>query len=116
VYEGASDLDLKPAVENERVQVCRIFAAANVPLGARVSFDATGWTATTAIQLMIEGPQGGKLLSKTFGRADSNGASVEVQTLSKGFHSIFLTSANTPAGNKAPRYKVAVSYTAPQSL
>jgi hypothetical protein len=116
VYEGASDLDIKPAVENERVQVCRIFAAANVPLGLRVSFDATAWSAATTMQLEVESPQGGKVLSKTLGRADANGASVELQTPGKGFHSIFLTSASTPAANKAPRYKVAVRYTAPQAL
>jgi hypothetical protein len=98
------------------VQVGRVFAAANVPLSAHVSFDATAWTPATAIQLEIESPQGGQLLSKTFGRADSNGASVSIQTQSKGFHSIFVTSSNTPAGNKAPQYKVAVSYTAPQTL
>lgn len=116
VYQGASDLDIKPAVENARVQVGRVFAAANVPLSAHVSFDATAWTPATEIQLEIESPQGGQLLSKTFGRTDSNGASVSVQTPSKGFHSIFVTSSNTPAGNKAPQYKVAVSYTAPQTL
>lgn len=116
VYEGASDLDIKPAIENQRVPVCRIFAAANVPLAARLLFDATAWTDRTAIQLEIEGPLGGKLISRTLGQSDSNGSSVEVQTLIKGFHSIFLTSSNTPAGNQAPRYKVAISYTAPQAL
>ena len=116
VYQGASDLDIKPAVENARVQVGRVFAAANVPLSAHVSFDATAWTPATEIQLEIESPQGSQLLSKTFGRTESKGASVSVQTQSKGFHSLFVTSSNTPAGNKAPQYKVAVSYTAPQTL
>jgi alpha-amylase len=115
-YEGAQDLDIKPAVENERVLVCRVFAAANTRLQARLSFDATQWTPATAIQLDIESPQGGKLLSQKFGQAESNGPSVEVQAPSKGFYSIFVVSTNTPARNKAPLYKVTVGYTAPQVL
>jgi hypothetical protein len=116
VYEGASDLARHQTCSRKRaVQVCRIFAAANVSMGVRVSFDAIAWTPTTGIELEIESPQGSKLLSKMLGRADSHDASLEVQTPSKGFHSIFLTSANTPSGNKAPRCKVAVSYTAPQT-
>jgi hypothetical protein len=103
-------------VENERVLVCRVFAAANTRLQARLSFDATQWTPATAIQLDIESPQGGKLLSQKFGQAESNGPSVEVQAPSKGFYSIFVVSTNTPARNKAPLYKVTVGYTAPQVM
>ena len=116
VYEGASDLDIQPAIEKQRVLVCRIFAAANVPLAARLSFDATAWTNRTTIQMEIEGPQGGILISKSLSQSDSKGASAEVHTLSKGFHSLFLTSSNTPSGNPAPRYKVAITYIAPQAL
>jgi alpha-amylase len=113
-YEGAADLDIKPAVENERVQVCRVFAEANTRLQARFSFDATQWTPATAIQLEIESPQGSKLLSQKLGQAQSNNSSVEVKTPSKGFYSFFVMSMNVPAQNKAPRFKVAVNYTAPQ--
>jgi alpha-amylase len=115
-YEAAADLDIKPAVENERVQVSRVFAEAGTQLHARFSFDATGWTPVTAIQLEIESPQGDKLVSQKFGRAGSAGSSVDAKTHTKGFHSIFVVSTDTPAGNKAPKYKVAVSYTAPQTL
>ena len=115
-YEGAADLDIKPAMENERIQVCRIFVEADTHLQVRLSFDATQWTQQTAIQLEIDTPQGGKLLSKRFGLADSNGRSVDAKTSSKGFYSIFLVSTNTPKLNKAPQFKVSISYTAPQTL
>jgi alpha-amylase len=115
-YEGAADLDIKPAVENERVQVCRVFVEADAHLQVRLSFDATQLTQGTSIQLEIDTPQGNKLLSKKFVQADSNGSSLEAKTPSKGFYPIFVTSMNTPAGNKAPVYKVAVSYIAPQIL
>jgi alpha-amylase len=115
-YEGAADLDIKPAVENERVQVCRIFVEADTQLQVRLSFNAAQWTSGTSIQLEIETPQGGNLLSKKFVEADSNDASAGAKAPSKGFYTIFVTAMNTPAGNKAPAYKVAASYTAPQIL
>jgi alpha-amylase len=115
-YEGAADLDIKPAVENERVQVCGVFAEADTHLQAHLSFDANNWTPVTAIQLDVESPNGDKLGSKKFGRASSTDSSLDIKTHSKGFHSIFVVSTDTPAGNKAPKYKVAVSYTAPQTL
>jgi alpha-amylase len=114
-YEGAADLDIRPAVENERVSVCRIFIAADTTLTVRFSFDATQWTPATSIDLEIETPQGRNLLSHKFSR-QSNGSSINVKTLDKGFHSLFLTSTNTPAGNKAPGFKVVISYTAPFTL
>jgi alpha-amylase len=115
-YEGAPDLDIKPAVERERVQVCRVFVEEHTELQVRLSFDAAQWTQETFLQLEIDTPQGGSLLSKKFVQTDSNGASVGAKTPSKGFYPIFVTSMNTPAGNKAPTYKIAVSYTAPQIL
>ena len=115
-YEGATDLDIKPAVENERVQACRVFLEQGTNLQVRLSFSAAQWTAATSILLEVETPQGGKLLSKKFGSADANGASVEAKTASKGFHALFVTATNTPTGDKSPGYKVTVSYTAPQVI
>ncbi len=115
-YEGAGDLDIKPAAENERIQVCRVFAEAHTDLRADFSFDASQWATDTSIQLEIQTPQGTKLLSKSFRQAESHGSSTDVKTASKGFYAIFVTSKNTPAGNKSPAYKVAVRYTAPQVL
>jgi alpha-amylase len=115
-YEGAQDLDIKPAVENERVQVCRVFCEAHTDLRVGLSFDASQWTPDTSIQLEIDTPQGSKLLSKSFRQADSHGSFAGGKIASKGFYAIFVKSTNTPAGNKAPAYKLAVSYSAPQVL
>jgi alpha-amylase len=116
VFEGADDLDIKPAVDNERIQVCRVFAEASTDLRARFSFDAANWSRTTTIQLDIETPQGGKLLSRKFGAADANGVSLQAKAPAKGFYSIFVESAALPAGNKPTHYNIAVDFTAPQTL
>src|SRR5260370_10803293 len=83
VYEGEQDLDIKPALENEKVQVCRIFAEAQTQLQVQFSFDATGWTAATVIQFEIDATQGGKMLSHKFGSADSKGSTMTAKTSDK---------------------------------
>lgn len=115
VYEGAADLDIKPAADNQHVQVCRVFAEPATRLEVRPFFDTTNWNQATAIQLDIETPQGTKLLSQRFGQAD-NGTSVGVNTGDKGFYSILVQSMNAPVQNRVIRYKVAVTYTAPHVL
>jgi alpha-amylase len=113
-YEGAADLDIRPAVESERVQVCRVFVEADTQLQARFSFDAREWTPETSIRLEIVTPQGGMLVSQKLLQGASGGSVIGAKTSANGFHTIFVTAANTPTGNKAPAYKVAVSYSAAQ--
>jgi alpha-amylase len=116
LFDAAADLDIQPAVENQRLQVCRVFAESHTRLQARLSFDATQWSSATSIHLEIENPQGAQLLSHQFGQADSHGSTAETQTPGKGFYSFFVRSANTPARNASPSFKLVVNYTAPQLL
>ena len=115
-YEGASDLDIKPAVENKRVLVCRIFVQANTEIQARFFFDASHWTAATAIQVEVEDPGGKQLASQHFDRGSAQGTALRANAAKSGFHGFFMQAANTPAQNKTPGYKLSVTYTAPQTL
>jgi hypothetical protein len=115
-YEGASDLDLKPAVESERVLVCRVFAQANTKLDARFFFDTSHWTPATAIEPTVEDPDGGRASGQEFNRGTGQGIGVQLNVRKKGFHSFFVQAANTPTTNKAPSYKLSLTYTAPQTL
>jgi len=85
-YEGASDLDIKPAVENDRVRVCRVFAQANTTIHARFFFDGSHWTPTTAIHLEIEDPEGKQIAGHTFERGTAQGSPVQVEVHHKGFY------------------------------
>jgi alpha-amylase len=113
-YEGAPDLDIKPAIGGERIQVCRVFADANTSMRIRLTPDTAHWTQTTSIQVAVNGP-GGAAGSHTFTHNEA-GASFLVQLREKGFHSLFVEGASTPAQNSAPRYVLSVTYTAPHSL
>src|SRR5262245_40357401 len=57
-YEGAGDLDIKPAVENERVTVCRVFTDAHQTVEGHLFFDTSGWTSDTIIHLGLQDPAG----------------------------------------------------------
>ena len=115
-YEGASDLDIKPALENERVQVCRLFADAHTRIEARLFFDSSHWTQDTTIKLDLEGPDQDHLASKKYDRGTGQGASIQFETAKKGFHTFFVEAANTPDENKQPSFRLRVTYTAPQAL
>jgi alpha-amylase len=115
-YEGASDLDIKPALETERVLVSRIFVAANAAIEVQFFFDTANWTVATSIQLDLEDPAGAKVHSATFHQATPQSTGFRFQTKHAGFHSFFVQSANTPAQNKAPSYRLRATYTAPQTV
>ena len=114
-FEGAADLDIKPAVNDEAVPVCRVFCEANSRMQARLSFDRSNWGPATNISLGIQTPDGKTLQSRVFGKADS-GATVEATTAAKGFYEFVLQSSNTPAQNLNPAFKLAVTYLAPRTL
>ena len=115
-YEGASDLDIKPAVGTERVPVSRVFAEAKTVVETQFSFDASHWTATTSIQLDLEDPDGAKVSGAKFVQGSPQGSGFKFETKKRGFHSFFVQSANAPAQNSVPSYRLRVTYTAPQTI
>jgi alpha-amylase len=115
-YEGASDLDIRLALEGQRVQVCRIFACANTEVTARLFFDNAHWTGATNIELDAEDPTGKKVAGRQFDRGTARGAAIQFRASATGFHGFFVTGGNTPPQNRAPSYKLSVTYTAPQTM
>jgi len=115
-YEGAGDLDIKPAVENERVLVSRVFAEANMPLEVQFTFDTANWTPATAIQLDLEDPDHNKVAGAKFHHDSLQDTGFKFETRKRGFHSFFVQAENTPGQNKMPNYRLRAKYTAPQTI
>jgi hypothetical protein len=115
-YEGASDLDIKPAVEDAPVTVCRIFVEAGAEITGELFFDTSHWTQNTTIHLrLLEG--GGTLAAqRVYSSNTPQGAALSFKAKQKGFHAFVIQSANTPARNKAPGYRLRANYTAPQTF
>jgi alpha-amylase len=114
IFEGAQDLDIKPADNQFAITVSRIWVAARTPIVASLTFDDSGWTATTAITLTLVDSSGTTLATKAFGTG-SSGQQLSATAATDGWYTFKIRSANTPAAGPKPAYKLAVSYTAPQA-
>ena len=115
VYEGAKDLDIKPAIAGQTVAVCRIFPKANAPVSLKLHADTSHWKNTTTVKVSVKAPNGNELGSQVFDQ-NNQGTSFHVQPTQADFHSVFVEAANTPQQNSTPGYSLDVTYTAPQTL
>jgi alpha-amylase len=115
-YEGAQDLDIKPADNTGFVQVCRVFVATGQPIHGALRFDNTHWTDTTSITLELDDPSGAKLASGNFVKNTPQGQTISANAGPTGFYTFRIRSANTPPDNAKPSYKLTATYRAPQVL
>jgi alpha-amylase len=113
-YEGASDLDIKPADNTQFVPVCRVWAEKGTPIRAALHFDTTAWTDQTQILLELDDPAGNRIGQKTYSRTMPQETALEADAPSPGWHTFRIRSSNTPAENSKPSYRLRVTYTAPQ--
>jgi alpha-amylase len=114
-FEGASDLDIKPAVSGESVPVCRVFPEPNTKLSIRLTANTADWMPATSISVTVHAPNGTAAGSRAFDR-NAQGSSFSVQVQEKGFHAVTVEAANTPTKNSQPSYVLAATYQAPQTL
>jgi alpha-amylase len=115
-YEGAQDLDIKPADNTAFVNVCRIYAASGQSIRARLGFDAGHWTDATRITLALDGPDGATVASREYSRTTPQGEALSASAAGTGFHTFRIRSSNTPAENLKPAYKLSVTYRAPETI
>jgi alpha-amylase len=115
VYQGARDLDIRPALTGEAVQICRIFPKANAAVSLRLTADTAHWTNTTTVKITVKDPKGNELGSRVFDHTNQ-GTSFSVEPTQADFHAILVEAANTPLQNSTPSFSLAVTYTAPQTL
>jgi alpha-amylase len=113
-YEGASDLDIKPALQNKPTQVCKFTVDAGTNVVAQLFFDNSHWGKQTAILMEVSDPDNKHLATKRYDANTTQGAALEFRIQKAGVHTFFVQSANTPAQNKAPSFKLRLTYTAPQ--
>jgi alpha-amylase len=115
VYQGAKDLDIKPAVAGQTIQVCRIFPKAHDNVDLKLQADTAHWKNTTTVKVSVKDPGGHELGSHVFDHSNQ-GASFHVTPTQADFHTIFVEAADTPPENSTPSYSLDVHYTAPQTL
>jgi alpha-amylase len=112
-FEGASDLDIKPADSQSAVRVSRIWVASGTQITASLAFDDSDWTTGTQIVLMLQNPSGATLFNKTYGSGTS-GTPISNAAQSEGWYT-FEVRAQNSSSNQKLSYKLTVQYTAPQT-
>ena len=112
-YEGAADLDIKPAIAGESVQVCQVFPVAKSQMHIQLRTDTANWTPATSIKVTVNGPAGTAIGSHVFDRA-AVGSAFEVQPAQTGFHTLMVEAAGTPLQHTP--FTLGVTYTAPQTF
>lgn len=112
-YEGAQDLDIRPADPAASVQICRVWSAAGKSITGSLRFDATAWTDNTHLIVALEGPAGNAITSQTYTSHTTQGTSFSATAGATGWHTFKIQAFNTPPANLKPGYALAVTYTAP---
>jgi alpha-amylase len=115
VLEGAADLDIKPAIAANPVQIGRIFCNAGQPIQASLQFDVTGWGPNTSLTLKLLDPAGNALDQKIFKQADQ-GAALSGVAAATGFYTWQIQAANPPAASPGIAYTLTTTYQAPQTV
>jgi alpha-amylase len=114
MFEGAQDLDIKPATPGKAVQIARVFCAMGTPIRAVLTFDDQNFSASTRLTLELFDATGSKLGGRAFAKGEQ-GQSIDAVASITGFP-VFIISANeTPEANHNPRYELNLSYQAPQT-
>jgi len=114
VYEGATDLDIRPAIDGEAVQVCRILPEPQSTLRLNVQVDTSGFTEATTVRVSVRDPLGTELASAVIHRG-TPAADLLARSAQPGFYAIIVEAAGTPPQNRTPRYSAAVTYVAPRN-
>jgi alpha-amylase len=112
-YEGAQDLDIKPADSTQFVQVCRLCVAQGKAIRASLRYDTSSWTDATSMVLELTDPTGTGIGSRIY-TLKEQGEALDATAATTGWYTFRIRSVNPPAANPKPSYKLTVTYQAPQ--
>jgi alpha-amylase len=114
-YEAAADLDIAPAQDGGRTQVCRVFAEVGTRITCRIAgLDKSKWTSGTALEIAVEDPNGAPAATTTIDRATSDGSALRLDTHHKGFHTFFCSAKSAPPPDQLIGFRLVIAYQAPQ--
>lgn len=112
-YEGADDLDIKPADSARFVQVCRVWGAQGKPIRATLCYDTSAWTDATSLVVELTDPAGARTAARTY-TLNTQGETLDATGTATGWYTFWIRSVNPPAANPRPSYKLTVTYQAPE--
>jgi alpha-amylase len=114
MFEGAQDLDIKPATPGEAVEIARLFCEAGTPIRGALNFDERDFAPSTRLTLELLDSSGTRLGTRAFAKGEQ-GRSVDAVAGATGFHVFVILASDTPETNRKPRYELTANYQAPQT-
>ena len=114
MFEGAQDLDIKPATPGEAVEIARLFCEAGTPIRGALNFDERDFAPSTRLTLELLDSSGTRLGTRAFAKGEQ-GRSVDAVAAATGFHVFVILASDTPETNRKPRYELTANYQAPQT-
>jgi len=114
-FEGAQDLDIRPATAGTAVQIGRVFCETGTLIRGVLTFDDKDFSASTRLALQLFDAAGSKLAETIFRKGDQ-GRKVEAMATTTGFHAFAIVASETPETNPKPHYELDVTYQAPETL
>ena len=115
VFEGAQDLDIKPASDGQVVLIGRIFCEKGKQIQGVLNFDPTGWAPATTLTLELLDSAGNILTTKAFSR-DQSGDHLTAIATADGLYTFRIQAANSPAIQPKTSYTLIATYQAPKSF
>jgi len=112
--EGATDLDIKPALSKETVQIGRIYCERETPVQGTLRFDERDWSPTTTLTLALLDPSGASIGSKQFKQADQ-GETLSAISAATGFHTWTIRAVDARPAFRSS-FTLTVTYRAPRTL
>jgi alpha-amylase len=110
VFEGARDLDIRPAVNGRTIQVCRVWCETNTPITAKLNFDAKGLTPTSSIKLRLLDKTGAVVQERNCGNARESGCEIEGRATKRGFYKLEIGLWGAGAGAAELPFVLSVTY------
>jgi alpha-amylase len=116
-FEGAQDLDIRPADNTQIIEVGRVWCEQRTQIRGSLHFNVTDWSDQTNTVLRLLDPDKQPLAAdKTYLRGTPQGEALIGKTKATGWHTFQIRSNATPATNSRPSYTLDVTYQAPKIL
>jgi hypothetical protein len=113
-YEGAEDLDIKPVMDGQQIEVCRVFPEASTSIHVQFQVNTAEWTPASDVTVTITAGDGTVLGARKLDNSTGGKAAFSADVKQKTGHTLSVRATQMPPQNRMPTYTLALTYTAPQ--
>jgi alpha-amylase len=109
-FEGASDLDIPPALLNGTIVVGKIWSGAGKAIKATLVPDMDNWDGTTKLTLQLIAPNSDRMASVDYVQTSPAGLALNGTAREEGFYSLEISAAGNPGNPLQIPFKLRVTY------